>query len=157
MARVVWLAFLAACGGGSAPPPPSPSNTGGSSEVAPDLAGLRGLLVPVERLPFDAAARLRGCPDETLGAYLALLVREGTDAGGADEPHHLTGGCGAFPPEAKRIPLDPPEDAAYWYCVLDAYRSDPAGESPWHYELRVRVRRSDRAPDLATIACPGSA
>jgi len=60
MARVVWLAFLAACGGGAASPPTPPSNTGGSTETAPDLGGLRGLHGRILRQGLRMQQQARG-------------------------------------------------------------------------------------------------
>jgi len=65
--------------------------------------------------------------------------------------HGFTGRCGEFP--AQPSPVDPPADAAYWYCAIDAYTTDA---EPWNYELRLRIRRRDAAVDLATFGCPGS-
>lgn len=125
------------------------------STEPPTLDGLRVLLGTYGRLEFDEAAIARGCPaGETLGDYLSRLTTYGSPIDDGDV-HRLTGGCGEFP--ERLAPIDPPKDGAYWYCVVDAYTSDPAGESPWHYELRVRVARHDRSLDIRTIACPGAA
>lgn len=106
---------------------------------------------------FDAGAQDRGCPaDQTLGEYLALLARYGRQGDAPGDVHRLAGACLDEIPEADRIAIDPPADPAYWLCRIDAYTSDPAGESPWHYELRLRVSRSSRAVDVATLACPGT-
>ena len=59
---------------------------------------------------------------------------------------------GAFP--AELAPIDPPSDPAFWYCRIDSYTVDPEGESPWHYELRLRIRKADSGVDLATLGCP---
>ena len=83
--------------------------------------------------------------------YVQRLVDYGSHG---DGPHALTIGCGAFP--AEPMSIDPPADPAYWFCVIDARNSDPAGESPWHYALHVRVRKADNAVDVATAACPGA-
>jgi hypothetical protein len=107
---------------------------------------------------FDAAAGDRGCPaDQTLGEYVAMLVRNGGQGDSPGDIHQLGGVCLDAIPDADRIALDPPADPAYWQCRIDAWTSDPEGESPWHYELRLRVRRSNRTPDLTTLSCPGAA
>jgi len=122
--------------------------------VEPDLDGLRLILARHPRLRFDEAAQGRGCPaEETLGEYVERLVTYGSPIDDGDV-HRLSGGCGPFPKQPSEI--DPPADDAYWYCYIEAYTSDPAGASPWHYELRVRVSKVDRAADLSTIACPGT-
>jgi hypothetical protein len=122
---------------------------------APDIAELRALLEPHAGLTFDAGAVARGCPtDQSLGTYVAMLVKYGGEGDAPGDTHRLTGSCGAFP--AAPIPIDPPSSPAHWYCTISAYTSDPAGESPWRYELRLRVRRADRGIDLATLACPGA-
>jgi len=158
MASALAVAVIG-CGGAPTGPTATepPSNAGGTAPVAPDLDGLRAALEPHAQLRFDAAARTRGCPeDQTLGAYVTMLVVQGEARGAAEaEVHHLTGSCGGFP--AQPIPIDPAPVPGTWYCRIDAYRSDPEGESPWHYELRLRVRMADGAPDLASLACPGSA
>lgn len=158
-ARVaIVLAMVAGCGG----PPPLPGDApirAAEAEpaallVEPDLDGLRLILARHPRFRFDEAAQERGCPaDETLGQYVERLVTYGSPIEDGDL-HRLSGGCGPFPKQPG--PLDPPADAAYWYCYIEAYTSDPAGASPWHYELRVRVSKRDRAADLSTITCPGS-
>lgn len=138
---------VAGCGG-AAEVPATPTNrlTAGPT-AAPDLASLRALVRPHAEQPFDATATdERGCPaDQTVGAYVAMLERNA--AGGT-----FTGGCGPFP--ARRAPIDPPVDPEYWYCRIDAFTAE--GGEPWHYELRIRVRRSDREPDWKTVACPGT-
>lgn len=146
------VVVIAACGGSV---PPSPSNRAApttATDPAPDLAKLRVLLGPPASLPFDARAQARGCPDnQTLGAYVDMLVTTATreDAG----EHWLRGGCGPFP--RSPLSIDPPRDDAYWFCTIDAY-TNPGGDSPWHYEVHMRVRKDDRALDLETIACPGA-
>jgi hypothetical protein len=127
--------------------PAAPSNRiAEGAGRAPDLASLQALLRPHADEHFDEHATTdRGCPvADTVGAYLAMLHRNA--AGGS-----FTGGCGAFP--ATPVPIDPPADPEYWYCRIDA--SITEGE-PWHYELRLRVRKSDREPDFKTVACPGT-
>jgi len=148
------LVLVAACGSGT--PSPPPGNTGGSSMPAvPDLAAVRTALAPHADHLFDDAAIARGCPgDQSLGDYVAALVKYGTGEPGSPDTHRLTGGCGAFP--AQLAPIDPPRDPAYWYCRIDSFTVDPAGESPWHYELRLRIRQTDRSVDLATFGCPGT-
>lgn len=112
--------------------------------AAPDLASLRTLLHPYAAKHFVASAI--GCPsDQTVGQYIAILE---TNAAG----HRLTGGCGAFPAQLAKI--DPPASPDYWYCRIDGYTNE--GGDPWHYELRVRVRKSDRKPDLMMAGCPGT-
>jgi len=61
-----------------------------------------------------------------------------------------------FSARAEKLGIDPPEDPAYWFCRIEGFSSDRAGESPWRYELRLRVRRQDGTPDLLTLACPGT-
>lgn len=152
------LALLgdAGCGGSeSSPPPANPSSTQESqTSTAPDLAQLRARLVPLHDRAFTSEERdERGCPsDQTLGEYLALLDRN-TEAD-PDEPDRVnerTGGCDVPTEDA----MWPAPDPAYWRCTVSAYTRDADGESPWHYELRVRVRRSDGAIDPSWIACPG--
>lgn len=144
------LIVFAACGGSSAPPP---SNTG--APTVPDLAGVRAAVEPHAQHRYDAKALTRGCPaDQSLGDYVALLVTNGTGEPGSKDTHRLTGGCGEFP--AQLAPIDPPSDPAFWYCRIDSYTSDPEGESPWHYELRLRIKKTDGGVDLATLGCPGT-
>jgi hypothetical protein len=148
----ILLVLLAACGGSS---PTPPSNHGGAAPTVPDFAGVRAAVAPHAQHVFDAGALGRGCPaDQTLGEYVAMLVTNGTGAADSKDTHRLTGGCGAFP--AELAPIDPPSDAAYWYCRIDSYTVDPEGESPWHYELRLRIRKADSGVDLATLGCPGT-
>jgi len=126
---------------------------------APNLSTLQRLLTPHAGAKFAANAREKGCPrDQTLGEYLAMLVQNGSGRASEapDDLHRLTGGCANASTSNERMPLDPPADPAYWFCRIDAYTSDPEGDSPWHYELRLRVRKSDLAPDLETLACPGT-
>ena len=150
--RALLVVAISACGSASTPPP---SNGGGKPPTVPDLAGVRAAVAPHAEHRFDAAATERGCPpDQTLGEYVALLVTNGTGEPGSKDTHRLTGGCGAFPVELA--PIDPPSDPAFWYCRLDSYTSDPEGESPWHYELRLRIRTTDGSVDLATLGCPGT-
>lgn len=152
-ATVLCLLLVAACR--SQPATSSPDVN--EAKPAPDLERLRELLRPHAAHRFDADAQGRGCPgDASLGEYVELLVKNGSSAEEPNDVHRLTGGCGEASEEGERIPIDPPVDAAYWFCHIDAYTSDPQGESPWHYELRLRVRRSDGAPDLGHLACPGT-
>jgi hypothetical protein len=123
--------------------------------TAPDLDKLLEIIAPHGAQSFDAAAHARGCPeDQPLGEYVALLVTLGRHGDAPGDIHSLEGGCGAFP--AAPAPIDPPPDPAYWYCTIDARVSDPAGESPWHYALRLRIRKEGSVPDLDTLACPGT-
>jgi len=146
------LLVLAACGGGTTTAPPS--NTGGSTPAIPDLAGVQNAVAAhaAHRLTND-----RGCSaEQTLGDYVAMLVTNGTGEPGSPDTHRLTGGCAEFPAADALAPIDPPSDPAYWYCRIDSYTVDAAGESPWHYELRLRIRKADGAVDLATLSCPGT-
>jgi hypothetical protein len=128
-----------------------------AGKAAPDLARLRAILRPHAAHRFDAAAQERGCPgDSSLGQYVDLLVENGGSGSEPGDVHRLTGGCGEAPEVEKRLPIDPPVDPRYWFCRIDAYTSDPQGESPWHYELRLRVRRADGEPDLGHLTCPGT-
>jgi hypothetical protein len=119
---------------------------------------MHAFLASLAKTRFDGGALDRGCPaDQTLGEYIASLERGGNPPGEPSDPtdrFELEGGCGPFP--AELIPIDPPADPAYAFCKLDSYRVDAAGESPWHYELHVRVKRSNGKVDLATLACPGA-
>lgn len=134
-------------------PPAVPAPAAG----APDLAAVQALLVRHQALRFDAAAQDRGCPaEQSLGEYVAMLAHNGGQGDAPGDVHQLAGTCLDRFAEADRMALDPPADPAYWLCRIDAYTSDPAGESPWHYELRLRVKRADRTVDLGTLACPGT-
>lgn len=146
--------LCAGCGGTATSG--SLSNAGGvpTKPVPTDVAGVRALLAPHAAAKFDAGANERGCPaDQSLGEYVHMLVRADPDTVRGDT-FRLTGSCGEFP--LQPIAIDPPADPAYAFCTIDSYRVDAAGESPWHYELHVRVRRADLVVDLATIACPGA-
>jgi len=144
---LVVVVVVAACGGSS----PAISNHGGAQPVPPDLSELRALVTQHADAEFDAHARERGCSEElALHAYLEQLEGNGTRG----DIHYLRGGCGPFP--TTPLPIDPPVDPAYWFCTVDAYTADTAGDSPWHYALHVRVRIIDRAIDLDTVACPGA-
>lgn len=128
--------------------PATPSNQSSASvHLVPDLAKLRVLLEPHGRDTFTGQ---NACPTGTLGSYLEMLYTNGTPNGDGEQ-HELTGGCGPFPQYAAVI--DPPADAAYWYCRIE---SSVRGAEPWHYELRIRVRKSDLDLDFATMTCPGS-
>ena len=154
LAAAAALLMLAACPGESAHRPPAAGPR--AAPELPDLAKLRTLLAPHASLRFDANAQERGCPpDQNLGEYVAMLVHNGADGDEPGDIHRLVGGCVAARDIREHMAIDPPDDAAYWFCTIDAYTSDQAGDSPWHYELRLRVRKSDLAPDLATMACPG--
>lgn len=154
-----YLVMLLACACGASEPSASlpPPERATSEVTAPDLAELRQLLSAHEAHAFDAAALDRGCPaDQSLGAYLGMLVENGSPSGDPDgDLHRLEGGCESVSPGMVRRPIDPPLDPAFWDCRIEAFASDPAGESPWHYELRMRVRRTDRAVDLEHVSCPG--
>jgi dimethylargininase len=148
-----------ACGSNAAAP--VTSNQGASVETqpkpAPTLDELIGLLETHRATPFSAEARDRGCPrDQTVGEYVDTLVRIGREGEDPVDVHSLTGGCGEWPSEDAMAPIDPPRDGDFFYCKVDSRTSDPAGESPWHYELRVRVARHDLTVDLATAGCPGT-
>lgn len=156
-APVAGLLLTLGCGAASEAPTTTataPDEISPAASTGPDLAELRALLVPHTAHPFDSAAQARGCPsDASLGQYVELLVSTTTPEPGSSDVVRLTGGCAEERP--ARVPLDPPLDPAYWDCRIDAYASDGAGESPWHYELRLRVRRADSAVDLDHLACPG--
>jgi hypothetical protein len=157
--RVLAIASFAvlACACGASEPASSRPPEGPTSEpAAPSLAELQQLLSTHEAHAFDAAALGRGCPaDQSLGAYLAMLVENGSPSDRDGDLHRLEGGCTSVPRDAARAPVDPPVDPAFWDCRIEAFSSDPAGESPWHYELRFRVRRADRTVDLEHLSCPG--
>ena len=152
---VAGIALLgnAGCGGSrSTPPPANPSTASRSSP--PDLATLRTMLEPLHGHAFTNEERdARGCPsDQTLGEYLALLDQNTEpDPDDPDRVNERTGGCDV--PIGDAMWPDP--DPGYWPCTVRAHSRDAAGESPWTYELRVRVRRSDGAIDPSWIACPG--
>lgn len=144
------LFLVAATGCGASPSTPASH----ASSSPPDLAALRALLAPLADRAFTAEERdERGCPsDQSLGEYLALLDQNTEpDPDEPDRVNERTGGCDITPEDA----MWPEDDPAYWRCTVSAYTSDAAGESPWHYELRVRVRRSDGTLDPSWIACPG--
>ena len=153
----MWrLGFVGLCACVTTEVAPPPRNVGPAPVVreAPDLDGFRVLVAKFSRYTFDEAAVARGCTaGEALGDYVSRLWQYGSPMPDGDV-HKLTGGCGPFPKEPA--PIDPPADSGYWYCVIDSYTSDPAGESPWHYELRARVRKADHHLDLATMSCPGT-
>ena len=143
---------MVACGASEA----TPEGPTASAGAAPSLGELRQLLSPHASHAFDAPSLERGCPgDQTLGQYIAMLVENGSASADGDV-HRLEGGCEIVAPGASRRPVDPPLDPAFWDCRIEAFASDPAGESPWHYELRLRVRRADRTVDLAHLSCPGA-
>lgn len=150
-----WMTGLLCLAGCGAPTRPVPADT---TPTAPDQAALRERLRAVGGHRFDQAAQGRGCPaDQTLTQYIELLERNtAPDPESPGDIRRFGGSCGEFPPPARRLPLDPAADAAHWFCRLDAFTSDRAGDSPWHYELRLRVRRADGAIDLASFACPGA-
>ena len=154
MLRLVVVVVVVGCGGSTAPVAQN-TTIAAAGPAKPDLSALREMLAPHADHAFDAAANARGCPQGTLGPYLASLVENGLGSSGSQDVHRLSGTCGEFP--AAPAAVDPPADPAYWYCVIDSYTSDPAGESPWHYELRLRVRKDTGAPDLTTLGCPGAA
>ena len=149
---MVWV--FSALGCGAAPEPAERPDTVHADD-APDLAALRVILAQHGARSFDGAAQARGCPsDATLAHYLDLLVSTASPDPASSDVLRLTGGCDAG--HLPRIPIDPPLDPAYWDCRIHAYASGEAGESPWHYELRLRVRRSDRTVDLDNFSCPGA-
>jgi hypothetical protein len=155
--RASWFVLLAACSSPArAPSTPTNSATGTSPAGPPTLAHLRELLAPHAGLRFDqAAVDDRACSvTPTLGEYVDLLVRYGEHGESPGDKHSLKGGCSDRFEQQRG--LDPPSSPEYWMCIIDSYVVDPAGESPWHYELRLRVRKSDEAVDLTTLACPGT-
>jgi hypothetical protein len=135
------------------PAPASPPVTN-----PPQQTELRALLVAHSSHRFDGAAQQRGCPaEQSLGEYVATLVRNTSNPeDAADDRSRFALACEAAQ-SWPATPMDPPASPAYWPCRIDAFSSDSAGESPWRYELRFRVRRSDRTLDLETFACPGGA
>ncbi|MBN8610992.1 MAG: hypothetical protein J0L92_10435 [Deltaproteobacteria bacterium] len=156
---IVGLGLLgnAGCGGADARPQANQSTTSRGTTLAPappDLAQLRALLEPLHGHTFTNEERdERGCPpDQDLGAYLAMLDQNtAPDPSEPGRVNERTGGCDVPTEDA----MWPEPDPAYWLCTVSAYTRDAGGESPWHYELRVRVRRSDGAIDPSWIACPG--
>lgn len=157
---VAGLALLgnAGCGGSRTSPPPANASSASQATraaTAPDLAQLRTMLEPLHDHVFTNEERdARGCPsDQTLGEYLALLDQNTeADPGEPDRVNERTGGCDVQTEDA----MWPAADPAYWLCTVRAHSRDAAGESPWTYELRVRVRRSDGAIDPSWLACPGT-
>jgi hypothetical protein len=154
--RVLALTALVACGGSQGPPPAVANTTAAPSQPAPDLAALRALLEPHAASKFGKlSADDRGCSvAPTIGQYVAQLVKYGEQGAAPGDTHWLRGGCADHFEHSTGI--DPPASPDYWSCAMEAYTSDPAGDEPWHYELRVRIRKSDRAVDIPTIACPGA-
>lgn len=149
--RLVFL-MLAACG---TPHTATPPSCAGRTTTVPNLDRLRALLEPHAATRFDAMAQQRGCPaDQTVGEYIAMLIQNGGSGDQPGETHKIEGGC--YMEYNRTTRIDPPRSADYWPCSIEAYTSDPAGESPWHYELRLRVRKADGTPDLTTFACPGT-
>ena len=147
--RAPVLVLLVGCATASPPVASTPSNHTPTEATPPDLATLRTMLAgnagKLDKHP--------GCDDGELGDYVTLLVTNGSPAPDG-EIHRLSGGCGTFP--TSPLPIDPPADAAYWFCTVDSYTADPQLGSPWHYALHLRMRKSDRLVDLATVACPGA-
>lgn len=148
----LWIATLGCAGTPASPAEPA------VAEAPPDLAALRALLDAERARTFAPADVERGCPEGTIGDYLAVLEQNTRpDPSEPDAIVSLEGGCAAGVPAGRSAVVDalwPAPDAAHWLCHVDAYASDAAGESPWHYELRVRVRRGGGL-DPEWIACPG--
>jgi len=147
------LLVVAACSSGS--PGPIANHSDRADPVAPTRDELIELVKPHAGHSL-AAASARGCPaEETLGVWVARLIEYGSPKQDGSV-HRLTATCGA---RATTMNAPPPtrEDAeTYWSCSLDAYASDPAGESPWSCGLIVRVRKADRSLDLRSLGCPGT-
>jgi hypothetical protein len=142
------------CGASPSNEPGAPrAVTTASASAPPDLAALRARLVPLHGHVFTAEEQARGCPDDqTLGEYLALLdANTEPDPTEPDRVNERTGGCDVATNDA----MWPEPDGATWRCTVRAHSRDAAGESPWTYELRVRVRREDGTIDPSWIACPG--
>ena len=137
---------------------PQPAVSSSPATNPPQPTELQALLGAHSSHHFDPAAQQRGCPaEQSLGEYVATLVRNTSNPeDAADDRSRFALVCElalSWPATA----MDPPASPAYWSCRIDAYTSDSTEESPWHYELRFRVRRSDRTLDLETFACPGGA
>ena len=147
------LLVVAACSSGS--PRPIANNSERADPQPPNRDELIALLKPHADHKMIAANE-RGCPaEETLGVWVARLIEYGSPKADGDV-HRLTGGCG---PHATKMNLPPPtrqEAETYWYCSIDGYSSDPAGESPWSCGVIVRLRKVDRSVDLGSLACPGT-
>ena len=139
------------CSGGSAGP--AGANVDEVHTGAPDLRQLRQLLAGASQHAFTTDEQARGCPaGETVGQYLAMLDQN-TEPD-ESEPGRVverTGGCDVAAEDA----MWPAPDPALWRCTVRAHTVDEAGESPWTYELRVRVRHADGSLDLGWLACPG--
>lgn len=153
----LFVAFvLVGCGSSSTPPAVANMTTASAANAPPDLARLRQLLAPHASSKFGkVSADDRGCSvAPTIGEYVEQLVHYGEQGDAPGDTHYLHGGCGDH--FAQPTGIDPPASPEYWLCNLEAYSSDPEGESPWHYELRVRIRKADGALDIPTIACPGA-
>lgn len=147
------LVVVAACSGGA--PAPIANRSDRADPVAPTRDELIALLKPHAGHALTAANE-RGCPaDETLGVWVGRLVEYGSPKQDGDV-HRLTGTCGPHATTMNAPPPTPEEAETYWYCSLDAYSSDPAGESPWSCGLIVRVRKADRSLDLGSLGCPGT-
>ena len=151
------LALMLTLGCAAGPSPQGATQEPATQERAspPDLAELRQLLAGVSQHTFTAEEQARGCPSgETVQQYLATLDQNTQpDPSEPDRILERSGGCDVSPADA----LWPEPDPALWLCTVKAHTVDAAGESPWTYELRVRVRRADRTLDTSFIACPGAA
>ena len=152
LASAVWLLSAQGCSAHSGPTASEPSAELDTSP--PNLAELRELLRDEAQHAFTEEEQARGCPSgQTIAEYLTMLDEntqpDASDPGGTRE---LTGGCDIPFGDA----LSPEADPALWTCTVKAHVVDAAGESPWTYELRIRVRREDRTLDTRWIACPGA-
>lgn len=144
----VSLIALASCAGA---PASSSSPSRAAALGPPTFEALLALVRARGEHRFDGAAIGRGCPaEQSLGEYLQTLERNARES----EVRRFAGGCESVASWA-RTGIDPAADPRYWACRIEAYASDRAGESPWRYELRLRVHRESGQIDLAQLACPG--
>lgn len=148
----VLIASIVSIGCAGAPPASPPSEA--PTHEAPQGDALRQLLAPEHGHLFTNEDMARGCPEGSLGAYLALL--EDNTRPDPSEPSRideLTFTCGVQRTDAM---WPAGNDATHWACTVMAESSDAAGESPWRYELRFLVRRDDGRLDPSYFACPGA-
>lgn len=149
--HLMLVVVVAACRSGASSPIANRSDR--ADPVAPTRDELIELLKPHAGHPLAAT---NGCPDtETLGVWVARLVEYGSPKQDGDI-HRLTGTCGPHATTMNAPPTTREEAEAYWSCSLDAYASDPAGESPWSCGLIVRIRKADRSVELGSLGCPGT-
>ena len=106
------------------------------------------------KLPLKDQTGCSASMGSTVGEYLSFLL--GTLAtADRNDTSRVEAKCSVY--DAKTSGFAPPDKGKFpTECEFYAYRSDKAGESPWHYGVRFRLTDDGKKIQPDFLNCPGT-